>query len=101
MKNQAQDTYVSRLLVVDDEENVAITVSEILRREGYLVDTSYNGEDAMHSLHTANVPYDLVVTDLHMESLDGLSVLSELRRHFPTTIAVVLTGFGSLESAVA
>jgi signal transduction histidine kinase len=101
MDDLAQETHSSRLLVVDDEENVAITVSEILRREGYQVDTSFSGEDAIERLHDARGPYDLVVTDLHMEGLDGLSVLSELRRRHPLTIAVVLTGFASLESAVA
>src|SRR5262249_48144483 len=99
MDNQAQDTRNSRLLVVDDEENVAITVSEILRREGYTAETSYSGEDAIRRLQQECEPYDLVVTDLHMEGLDGISVLSELRRKYPLTIAVVLTGFASLESA--
>jgi signal transduction histidine kinase len=97
--DKAQDTLNSRLLVVDDEENVAITVSEILRREGFTVDTSFSGEDAIQRLQTEL--YDLVVTDLHMEGLDGISVLSELHRRYPLTIAVVLTGFASLESAVA
>jgi signal transduction histidine kinase len=99
MDNQAQETLNSRLLVVDDEENVAITVSEILRREGFAVDTSFSGEDAIQRLQSEL--YDLVVTDLHMEGLDGISVLSELHRRYPLTIAVVLTGFASLESAVA
>src|SRR5689334_3510061 len=101
MDDLAQETHSSRLLVVDDEENVAITVSEILRREGYHVDMSFSGEDAIDRLHDAAESYDLVVTDLHMEGLDGISVLSELRRKHPLTIAVVLTGFASLESAVA
>src|SRR5262245_3025028 len=101
MDNQAQETRNSRLLVVDDEENVAITVSEILRREGFAVDTSFSGDDAIQRLQRERDPYDLVVTDLHMEGLDGISVLSELRRKYPLTIAVVLTGFASLESAVA
>src|SRR4051812_32044570 len=87
------------LLVVDDEENVAFTVSEILRREGYAVETTLTGENAISLLREKE--FDLVVTDLHMESVDGISVLSEVRRRHPLTIAIVLTGFASLESAIA
>src|SRR5262249_48335996 len=87
------------LLVVDDEENVAFTVSEALRREGLQVETALSGERAIGRLQEKE--FDLVITDLHMESVDGISVLSEVRRRHPLTIAIVLTGFASLESAVA
>src|SRR6476646_10051255 len=87
------------LLIVDDEENVAFTVSEILRREGYQVETALTGENAIDRLREKE--FDLVLTDLHMESVDGISVLTELRRRHPLTIALVLTGFASLESAIA
>jgi signal transduction histidine kinase len=87
------------LLVVDDEENVAVTVSEVLRREGLQVETALSGERAISRLQEKE--FDLIVTDLHMESVDGISVLSEVRRRHPLTIAIVLTGFASLESAVA
>src|SRR5215208_1948603 len=89
----------TRLLVVDDEESVALTVSEVLRLDGYEVDTALSGEDAIARLHANS--YDLVLTDLHMEGGDGISVLSEVRRAAPLTIAIVLTGFASLESAIA
>ena len=88
-----------RLLVVDDEESVALTVSEVLRLDGYEVDTALSGGDAIARLQ--GCCYDLVLTDLHMEGGDGISVLSEVRRCSPLTIAIVLTGFASLESAIA
>src|ERR1041385_149931 len=87
------------LLVVDDEENVAFSVSEVLRREGFEVETALTGQSAIRRLHEKE--FDLVLTDLHMEGVDGISVLSELRRRHPLTSAIVLTGFASLESAVA
>jgi signal transduction histidine kinase len=89
----------THLLVVDDEESVALTVSEVLRLDGYKVDTALSGSDAIGRLQ--NNCYDLVLTDLHMEGGDGISVLSEVRRCSPLTIAIVLTGFASLESAIA
>jgi len=88
-----------RLLVVDDEESLRITTAAILEKEGYTVDTASSGDEAISLL--SDHDYDLVLTDLHMEGGDGLSVLNQIRRHSPLTISVVLTGFASVESAIA
>lgn len=89
----------ARLLVVDDEESLRITTGAILEKEGYLVDTASSGDEAIALIQKQE--YDLVLTDLHMEGGDGLSVLSQIRRQAPLTISVVLTGFASVESAIA
>ncbi len=89
----------AHLLVVDDEESIVLTISEVLRLEGHVVDMSMSGEDAAERLRREE--YDLVLTDLHMEGGDGISVLQEIRAASPFTIAVVLTGFASVESAIA
>lgn len=89
----------SRLLIVDDEESVALTVSEVLRRDGHLVDMALAGDEAIRKLKSTH--YDLVLTDLHMEGTDGIAVLAEARHRSPFTITIVLTGFASLESAIA
>ena len=89
----------ARLLVVDDEENLRITTAAILEKEGYTVDTASSGNEAIALLTSAD--YDLVLTDLHMEGGEGLTVLNEIRRNAPLTISVVLTGFASVESAIA
>ena len=89
----------ARLLVVDDEESLRITTAAILEKEGYVVDTASSGDEAIGLLQ--ELPYDLVLTDLHMEGGDGLSVLGQIRRQAPLTISVVLTGFASVESAIA
>src|SRR5687767_13434365 len=88
-----------QLLVVDDEESLRITTAAILEREGYLVDTASSGDEAIALLDQKD--YDLVLTDLHMEGGDGLSLLNQIRSHSPLTISVVLTGFASVESAIA
>lgn len=88
-----------RLLVVDDEESLRITTAAIFENEGYVVDTASSGDEAIELL--SNKDYDLVLTDLHMEGGDGLSVLNSIRRQAPLTISVVLTGFASVESAIA
>lgn len=89
----------ARLLVVDDEESLRITTAAIFQKEGFIVDTASSGDEAIRLLNKAD--YDLVLTDLHMEGGDGLSVLNQIRRHAPLTISVVLTGFASVESAIA
>ena len=89
----------ARLLVVDDEESLRITTAAILEKEGYTVDTASSGDEAISLLEQAD--YDLVLTDLHMEGGDGLTVLNRTRQKAPLTISVVLTGFASVESAIA
>ncbi|MDQ3907586.1 MAG: response regulator [Acidobacteriota bacterium] len=89
----------ARVLVVDDEESLRITTAAILEAEGYEVATAASGDEAVALLSAGE--YDLVLTDLHMEGGDGLSVLAEIRRRAPLTISVVLTGFASVESAIA
>lgn len=89
----------ARLMVVDDEESLRITTAAILEKEGYTVDTASSGDEAIVLL--ANADYDLVLTDLHMEHGEGLTVLNEIRRNAPLTISVVLTGFASVESAIS
>jgi len=98
-RSAPQFSGAARLLVVDDEESLRITTAAILENEGYIVDTASSGEEAMSLFDSAE--YDLVLTDLHMEGGDGLSVLGEIRRRSPLTISVVLTGFASVESAIA
>src|SRR5689334_10075929 len=94
-----QFSQAARLLVVDDEESLRITTAAIFENEGYVVDTAASGDEAIDLMNQSD--YDLVLTDLHMEGGDGLSVLNRIRRHAPLTISVVLTGFASVESAIA
>jgi signal transduction histidine kinase len=95
-----RDARPARLLVVDDEENILLTISEVLRLEGHEVDTAASGREAASKLE-AGENYDLILTDLHMEDGDGLLLLEEVRRHTPLTITIVLTGFAAVESAIA
>jgi signal transduction histidine kinase len=89
----------ARLLVVDDEENILLTISEVLRLEGYEVDVAASGRAGLALLDGRE--YDLILTDLHMDEGDGLSLLEEVRRRAPLTITIVLTGFAALETAIA
>lgn len=86
------------LLVVDDEESVAVTMGAILEMDGYRVAVSTTGADAMEKLHESQ--FDLVLTDLRLDDADGLSIVSEVCRVQPDTVSIILTGYASLESAI-
>ncbi len=86
------------LLVVDDEESVAVTIGAILEMDGYRVAVSTSGADAMEKLHEDE--FDLVLTDLRLDDADGLSIVSEVCRVQPEAVSIILTGYASLESAI-
>lgn len=88
----------ARILLVDDEPNILLTVKEILVQEGYDVDAEPDGLSALKALQHST--YDLVVTDLKMEGMDGLALLEEVRKHSPQTVTVMMTGYGSVDSAI-
>jgi signal transduction histidine kinase len=86
------------LLVVDDEESVAVTMGAILEMDGYAVSISTSGAEAMRKLR--ETMFDLVLTDLRLDDIDGLSIVSEVCRLQPDTVSIILTGYASLESAI-
>ncbi len=88
----------SRILVVDDEENVRITTAAILEQEGYDVDTASDGQEAVHKVQNDDI--DLVLTDLRMEGMDGSALLQEICSKYPNVVTVVLTGYASIESSI-
>jgi signal transduction histidine kinase len=87
-----------RVLVVDDEETVTVTLQGILELDGYSVTASTSGEIALELMRTH--PFEVVLTDLRMDGVDGLDLLRELHTISPDSVAIVLTGYGSLDSAV-
>ena len=87
------------VLVVDDEESVATTIEAILRMDGHDVTSVTTGADAVRLLNERR--YDVVLTDLRLGDMDGIDVLREVQRTSPETASIMLTGYASLESAVA
>jgi signal transduction histidine kinase len=87
-----------KVLVVDDEENVVVTIKAILQLDGYSVATTTSGVEARAMVR--EVEYDLVLTDLRLEDGDGLDVLEAVRERYPETVTIMLTGYASLESAI-
>lgn len=92
---------MSRILVVDDEDEVRAALKRRLERESYDVTMASNAADAAEKIHAQNPTFDVVVTDMSMEESDsGLSVLQEAVAHDIFTEVVVLTAFGNVTNAV-
>ena len=87
------------ILVVDDEERMCRSLSSLLAREGYGVATAADGEEALQR-YQESAP-DLVITDIKMPGLDGIGLLEKLRESNPEVMVILMTGYASLESAVA
>lgn len=87
-----------RILIVDDESNARAALSEILREEGYETETAADGFKALGKL--GSFAPDLILTDLKMPGLDGIGLLEEACGASPTTVVVVMTAFGTIDSAV-
>ena len=86
------------ILVVDDSTPVRENLCELLSAEGYEVDSCGGGQEALHFLHERT--YDLVLTDLSMPGVDGMAVLAYLVNHFPETSCIIITGYGTIQTAV-
>lgn len=86
-----------KILIVDDDPQMRIALSEALTRLGYSADTSCDGQEAIKRLSSAN--YALVITDMKMPRMDGLSFLREARKRWNLPV-LVITGFGTVENAV-
>lgn len=87
-----------KLLVVDDEPSVRSSLREILEQEGHEVVTAASGEEALARLGQDS--FDLILVDLKMEGIDGLQVMSEAMRVVPDTVVIILTAYGTLDSAI-
>ncbi len=90
--------YSARVLVVDDEQPVRVTLKEVLSREGYEVLTASSGQEALQVMRDTAI--DLVMVDLKMEGMDGLTLMGEIKQRWPMTVLIILTGYATLESAL-
>jgi two-component system response regulator HydG len=87
-----------RILVVDDQRNMRATTALLLRSSGYTVLEAATGEEALNTLASTGV--DLLLTDLKMEPMDGLTLLKRALEVSPRLQVIMMTAFGSIESAV-
>lgn len=87
-----------KILIVDDEPDICKALEFLLKREGYTVTSVNSGEDAIEKLKTDG--FDVVITDLKMGRVDGMTVLERAKEINPDMPVVMMTAFASIESAV-
>jgi two-component system nitrogen regulation response regulator NtrX len=87
-----------RVLIIDDEKSIRNTLKEILEYEGYSVDEAADGHAGLEKLNDES--YDVVLCDIKMPKMDGLEVLSKAQDICPDTPFVMISGHGTLETAV-
>jgi putative nucleotidyltransferase with HDIG domain len=96
--DSAQPEDRPRVLVVDDEKFIRDIIADFLGMEGYIVRTAEDGSSAVNELERAR--YDMVISDLKMPRMGGLDLLKEVSRTHPDTLTVIMTGFGTVETAI-
>ncbi len=86
------------VLVVDDEPEMRSLVQEVLQEHGYSVEVAESGREALKRLSEQG--YGVVVTDLRMKEMQGIELLSEIKRSYPDVNVILMTAFGSVETAI-
>jgi two-component system response regulator HydG len=89
---------VARILIVDDQKNMRTTLAIMLRGAGHDVAEGKDGSDAVEAID--DEAYDLVITDLRMGKVDGIAVLRHVREASPLSEVIVMTAYGTIETAV-
>ena len=87
-----------RLLLVDDDHIILDSLAEFLRQEGYPTDTAEGYREAVRLLESRH--YTTLITDINMPSISGLELLRHSRENYPDTVVILITGYGTIESAV-
>ena len=86
------------ILIVDDDARMRELVAKVLAREGYSVRPLPRGQDVLQALEEG--PADLIISDIRMPEMDGLTLLQEVKRVAPETSVLLMTAFGSIDTAV-
>lgn len=87
------------ILIVDDEEYVINSIVRLLRYEGYIILSARDSSQALALLSKNRV--DLVISDYKMPQMSGLELLIEVRRLYPETMRVILTGYADMKETIA
>jgi DNA-binding NtrC family response regulator len=87
-----------RILLVDDEKDFVETLAERLRNRDFHVTTAFSGKEALDTLEEYN--FDVAIVDVKMPGLDGIETLKEIKKIKPLTEVLMLTGHGTVETAI-
>ena len=88
----------SKILVVDDEKLIRVSLEDKLTKEGYAVTSLSTPTEGLKSLQSSN--FDAVITDVRLPKMDGIEFLREIKKLSPDTVVIIMTAYGSIENAV-
>jgi len=86
------------VLIVDDEQEIRDSLSEVLTDEGFLTYTAENGVVALEMLKETH--YDIIISDIKMPEMDGVTLLQRVKEQAPDTFVILVTSYGSTETAI-
>ena len=86
------------ILIIEDEEEMRIALTEVLIRNGYSVHTAPNGIEGLELLNKS--PFNMVITDVKMPKISGLEVLKEIKKQSPQIPVIMITAYGTIDNAV-
>ena len=89
----------ARILIVDDDENIRNTLKAILEDEGYVVDAAVTGGDAIQK--TQKTTYNVALLDIRLPDMEGVDLLKLIKDSVPRTRKIMLTGYPSMQNAIA
>lgn len=89
---------VAKLLIVDDEKVAMTNLEHVMKKEGYEVIGTESGPNALELLNEQQ--FDVILTDLKMEKVDGMQILKKCRELYPDSEVIMITGYATLESAI-
>ena len=92
---------IYKLLVIDDSQEILAALDEYLKKKKFDVTTAADGLEGLKILKAAKGGFDLVITDLVMPYVSGVGVISILKKDFPRTPVVAITGYGEHPEALA
>jgi DNA-binding NtrC family response regulator len=87
-----------RILIVDDEENVLVLFKRVLAKEGYQVECASSAYEALNKLQ--NNSFNLVLTDLKMDGMDGLDLMRQSKTLNPALPFIMITAYGTIQAAM-
>jgi DNA-binding NtrC family response regulator len=88
-----------KIIIVEDEESILTMLSEFLSNNGYIVEPFLESRKALFALKSNE--YDVLITDLSMPHIDGLQLINYIQKEYLNTLGIVITGYGSLDTAIS
>jgi len=96
--NPESEPLTGRILCVDDESQILMSLKRVFRRSGHTVSTANSAADGLK--HLAENEIDIVISDMRMPEMDGHHFLAEVAKLYPQTVRMLLTGYSDMESTI-